>query len=84
MQVQLKSGWLLWCLLSLVTPAKAGDCGDYRDVCCFAPVICAPQCGPALRTVQLPQYQQWGSYAEWFPLNVRDVYRGLAQAKRAP
>ena len=38
----------------------------------------------AARTVQLPQYQQWGSYAEWFPLNVRGVYRGLAQAKRAP
>ena len=38
----------------------------------------------AARTVQLPQYQQWGSYAEWFPLNVRGVYRGLAPAKRAP
>jgi cyclase len=38
----------------------------------------------AARTVQLPQYQQWGSYAEWFPLNVRGVYRGLAPAKRTP
>jgi len=38
----------------------------------------------AARTVQLPQYQQWGMYAEWFPLNVRGVYRGLSQAKRAP
>jgi glyoxylase-like metal-dependent hydrolase (beta-lactamase superfamily II) len=38
----------------------------------------------AKRTVQLPQYQQWGSYAEWFPLNVQGVYRGLAPAKRAP
>ena len=38
----------------------------------------------AARTVQLPQYQQWGSYTEWFPLNVRGVYRGLSQAKRAP
>jgi glyoxylase-like metal-dependent hydrolase (beta-lactamase superfamily II) len=38
----------------------------------------------AARTVQLPQYQQWGSYAEWFPLNVRGVYRGLSPAKRAP
>ena len=35
----------------------------------------------AARTVQLPQYQQWGSYAEWFPLNVRGVYRGLAAAR---
>jgi cyclase len=38
----------------------------------------------AARTVQLPQYQQWGSYAEWFPLNVRGVYRGLSAAKRTP
>jgi glyoxylase-like metal-dependent hydrolase (beta-lactamase superfamily II) len=38
----------------------------------------------AARTVQLPQYQQWGSYAEWFPLNVRGVYRGLSPAKRTP
>ena len=38
----------------------------------------------AARTVQLPQYQQWGSYAEWFPLNVRGVYRGLAPEKRTP
>ena len=38
----------------------------------------------AARTVQLPQYQQWGSYAEWFPLNVRGVYRGLSATKRAP
>ena len=37
----------------------------------------------AARTVQLPQYQQWGSYAEWFPLNVRGVYRGLAAARGA-
>ena len=38
----------------------------------------------AARTVQLPQYQQWGSYAEWFPLNVRGLYRGLSPAKRTP
>ena len=38
----------------------------------------------AARTVQLPRYRQWDGYAEWFPLNVRGVYRGLAPAKRAP
>jgi glyoxylase-like metal-dependent hydrolase (beta-lactamase superfamily II) len=37
----------------------------------------------AARTVRLPQYQQWGNYADWFPLNVRGVYRGLAAEKRA-
>ena len=37
----------------------------------------------AARTVRLPQYQQWGSYADWFSLNVRGVYRGLAAEKRA-
>lgn len=36
----------------------------------------------AARDVRLPQYQQWGSYAEWFPLNVRGVYRWAAREKR--
>jgi cyclase len=37
----------------------------------------------AARTIQLPQYQQWGSYTDWFPLNVRGVYRGLVAARGA-
>lgn len=36
----------------------------------------------AARTIQLPQYQKWGGYAEWFPLNVRAVYRWMASQKR--
>jgi glyoxylase-like metal-dependent hydrolase (beta-lactamase superfamily II) len=37
----------------------------------------------AARSVRLPQYQQWGGYADWFPLNVRGIYRGLAEERRA-
>jgi glyoxylase-like metal-dependent hydrolase (beta-lactamase superfamily II) len=36
----------------------------------------------AARDVKLPQYQQWGSYAEWFPLNVRGMYRWAVREKR--
>ncbi|MBI4419784.1 MAG: MBL fold metallo-hydrolase [Gemmatimonadetes bacterium] len=28
--------------------------------------------------VKLPAYERWGSYADWFPLNVRAIYRWVA------
>ena len=32
----------------------------------------------AAATVRLPQYESWGRYEEYFPLNVRGMYRWLA------
>lgn len=36
----------------------------------------------AAAQVRLPQYADWGGYEEWFPLNVRGVYRWLAREGR--
>ncbi len=33
----------------------------------------------AKKAVQLPQYEQWQRYADWFPENVEGMYRYLAQ-----
>ena len=32
----------------------------------------------AAERVRLPQYEQWGQYEAWFPMNVRAIYRSLA------
>lgn len=32
----------------------------------------------AAERVRLPQYENWGQYEAWFPLNVRAIYRSLA------
>ena len=32
--------------------------------------------------LRLPQYEDWGQYDAWFPLNVRAIYRWLAAAGR--
>ena len=29
----------------------------------------------AVETIRLPEYKDWRSYDEWFPMNVRGVYR---------
>lgn len=36
----------------------------------------------AKKDVQLPKYEQWGRYADWFPENVEGMYRYLSQAQR--
>ena len=36
----------------------------------------------AAQEVKLPAYERWGSYAEWFPMNVRAVYRWAATNRR--
>jgi len=36
----------------------------------------------AKRTVQLPKYEQWQRYAEWFPENVEGMYRYLSQQQK--
>lgn len=36
----------------------------------------------AAERVRLPQYRDWGGYAEWFALNVRGMYRWLAADQR--
>lgn len=33
----------------------------------------------AKQAVRLPQYEQWGRYAEWFPENVEGMYRYLSE-----
>lgn len=38
----------------------------------------------AAAEVKLPAYERWGSYAEWFPLNVRALYRWVAARDRRP
>ncbi len=35
----------------------------------------------AVRSVRLPQYEQWRAYADWFPLNVQAIYRWLAERR---
>lgn len=35
----------------------------------------------AKKTVQLPKYEQWQRYADWFPENVEGMYRYLSQQK---
>ncbi|HXV87376.1 MAG TPA: MBL fold metallo-hydrolase [Gemmatimonadales bacterium] len=35
----------------------------------------------AAAEVKLPAYERWGSYVEWFPLNVRALHRWLAAAR---
>lgn len=37
----------------------------------------------AAERVRLPQYADWGGYAEWFPLNVRGMYRWVAKRRGA-
>ncbi|MGQ0810176.1 MAG: MBL fold metallo-hydrolase [Nitrospiraceae bacterium] len=34
------------------------------------------------KTVQLPKYEQWQRYAEWFPENVEGMYRYLSQQRK--
>jgi glyoxylase-like metal-dependent hydrolase (beta-lactamase superfamily II) len=34
-------------------------------------------------TVQLPKYEQWQRYKEWFPENVEGVYRYFSQSQRS-
>lgn len=34
------------------------------------------------KAVQLPKYEQWGRYADWFPENVEGMYRYLSQTRR--
>jgi glyoxylase-like metal-dependent hydrolase (beta-lactamase superfamily II) len=34
------------------------------------------------KAVQLPKYEHWGRYADWFPENVEGMYRYLSQAQR--
>ncbi len=36
----------------------------------------------AKRTVQLPKYEQWQRYAEWFPENVEGMYRYLSRQRK--
>jgi len=36
----------------------------------------------AKKATQLPKYEQWGRYADWFPENVEGMYRYLSQAQR--
>jgi hypothetical protein len=31
----------------------------------------------AAERVRLPAYEDWGQYEQWFPLNVRAIYRWL-------
>lgn len=35
----------------------------------------------AKKTVQLPKYEQWQRYADWFPENVEGMYRYLSEQK---
>lgn len=35
----------------------------------------------AAERVQLPGYAEWGGYADWFPLNVRAMYRFLSEGE---
>ncbi|HEU5407707.1 MAG TPA: MBL fold metallo-hydrolase [Nitrospira sp.] len=34
------------------------------------------------KTVQLPKYEQWQRYADWFPENVEGMYRYLSQQRK--
>jgi glyoxylase-like metal-dependent hydrolase (beta-lactamase superfamily II) len=36
----------------------------------------------AKKAVQLPKYEHWGRYADWFPENVEGMYRYFSQALR--
>jgi glyoxylase-like metal-dependent hydrolase (beta-lactamase superfamily II) len=36
----------------------------------------------AKKSVQLPKYESWGRYGDWFPENVEGMYRYLSQALR--
>ena len=36
----------------------------------------------AKKNVQLPKYEQWQRYAEWFPENVEGMYRYLSEQRR--
>ena len=36
----------------------------------------------AKKNVQLPTYEQWGRYADWFPENVEGMYRYLSEQRR--
>lgn len=36
----------------------------------------------AKRSVQLPKYEQWQRYAEWFPENVEGMYRYLSEQRK--
>jgi glyoxylase-like metal-dependent hydrolase (beta-lactamase superfamily II) len=51
----------------------------YRDL--YAAVRSAVDHGltedEAAERVKLPAYERWGQYADWFPLNVRAVYRWM-------
>jgi glyoxylase-like metal-dependent hydrolase (beta-lactamase superfamily II) len=37
----------------------------------------------AKKNVQLPKYEQWQRYADWFPENVEGMYRYLSQQRKA-
>ena len=36
----------------------------------------------AKKTVQLPKYEKWARYADWFPENVEGMYRYYSQTQR--
>ena len=36
----------------------------------------------AKKNIQLPKYEQWGRYADWFPENVEGMYRYLSEQRR--
>ena len=36
----------------------------------------------AKKTVQLPKYEQWQRYTEWFPENVEGMYRYLSRQRK--
>ena len=36
----------------------------------------------AKKNVQLPKYEQWNRYAEWFPENVQGMYRYLSEQRK--
>jgi glyoxylase-like metal-dependent hydrolase (beta-lactamase superfamily II) len=36
----------------------------------------------AKKSVQLPKYESWGRYGDWFPENVEGMYRYLSQTRR--
>ncbi len=55
-QCQRITGLVLLSWLVCAPQIRAGDCGNCRAACCPAPAACAAQCGPAYRTVRVPQW----------------------------
>lgn len=36
----------------------------------------------AKKNVQLPKYEQWARYADWFPENIEGMYRYLSEQRK--